>query len=118
MTDTTDIEALVAEARKTANEWASIDSSEARLRVEQLSDLADAIERTQAVVEAAVKKERERCWIIAHDRTIACQAAVKRYEKKYPDDPYWARSERCAQSEADYIAREIRALDAPPEGEG
>jgi len=113
MTDTPDIEALVARLR-----YDALLPATPTLLFGSLSEAADALERQQAVVEAARKKERERCWIIAHDRSIACQAAVKRYEKKYPDDPYWARSERCAQSEADYIAREIRALDAPPEGEG
>lgn len=86
-----------------------------------MNDAADALERRQAAVKEARKKERERCWIIAHDRSIACQKAVKRYEKEKPNDPYWAASERCAQQEADHIAREIRglaALDAPPEGDG
>ena len=74
----------------------------------------DELTREIAALRAALKQ----CWIIAHDRSIVCQAAAKRYEKSHPDEPYWAASERCAHREADLIAREIRALDAPPEGEG
>ena len=61
------------------------------------------------LVEAARNKERERCWIIAHDRSVICQRAAKMYANQKPDEPHLAASERCAQMEADYIAREIRA---------
>ena len=66
-----------------------------------------------AVAKEALEKERERCWIIAHDRSIACQASAKRYAEEYPNEPNLAATERCAHMEADYIARKIHNGDQP-----
>lgn len=49
---------------------------------------------------------------IADERAVRCRRAAELAAERYPDEPHLATSERCAQSEAEHIARQIRALMA------
>jgi hypothetical protein len=54
----------------------------------------------------------------AREREAACKRQVERYEREKPDDPYWARSERCAASEAKHIAEKLEELHKEAERQG
>ncbi len=62
----------------------------------------------QALADAKAA-ERKACAKIAEERAAGNFKAAAIFEKRYPRDPSWAASERCAAHEAQHIAAAILA---------